>query len=282
MGTSSSSSGPGGGVPFDPPWLDSIASEIGSPADKITGESPDSDEQPQQPEPGIQPIEVAPQRRFIGARRYLGDYIRTGNRNSLKKSFGSYSSRGMGGASNVARRMRASTSAGAGLYEFFNQIRDASNIKIKEWVEQLTLKSLSAAEIINEIIDQVVSSGGSLEEESIRDSMAQAMAELIELNPEINLMNMDSESIWNIIELFMAKEVCNRLNLDIGQAFESTEYSLHDTVVRMNEMKEYLKSEVSAQIQELRSNTINPSKSEINDLLQSALKVTFEIFEEEI
>ena len=31
MGTSSSSSGPGSGVPFDPPWLISVASEIGSP-----------------------------------------------------------------------------------------------------------------------------------------------------------------------------------------------------------------------------------------------------------
>ena len=38
MGTSSSSSGPGAGVPFDPPWLSSVASEIGSPLEQISGD----------------------------------------------------------------------------------------------------------------------------------------------------------------------------------------------------------------------------------------------------
>jgi hypothetical protein len=47
-------------------------------------------------------------------------------------------------------------------------------------------------------------------------------------------------------------------------------------------MKEYLKSEISAQIQELKTNTAPPTKNEVNDILQTAIKVTFEVFEEEI
>jgi hypothetical protein len=49
----------------------------------------------------------------------------------------------------------------------------------------------------------------------------------------------------------------------------------------MNDMRDYLKSEISAQIQELRTDTSNPTKAEMNTLLQSAIKITFEVFEEE-
>ena len=280
MGTSSSSSGPASGVSFDPPWLSSVASEIGSPLENISGE--ESDLGNHQTEPVTQPVEMAPPRRFGNARRYLGEYVSSGDRGTLKKAIGSYSRKGMGGAANVARRMRASTSAGAGLFNFLQGIRESSDINVRDWVNQLTANNLSAYEIADRIIVQVISSGGSLEEESCKDSMAQAMSELLTINPEVDLMKMDNDSIWTVIELFMANEAFNRLDLDIGQLFESAIYSPYEAVSRMNDMREYLKSEISAQIQALRASTPNPSKEEMNNLLQSALRLTFEIFEEEI
>ena len=168
----------------------------------------------------------------------------------------------MGGASNVASRMRASTSAGAGLFNFLQGVRDSSDTGVRDWVNQLTSKNLSAYEVADEIIDQVISSGGSLEEESCRDSMAQAMSDLLTIDPDINLLNMDNDSIWTVMELFMANEAFNRINLDIGQLFESAKYSPREAVSRMNEMRDYLKSEISAQIQELRTDTSNPTKAE--------------------
>ena len=51
MGTSSSSSGPGSGVPFDPPWLSSVASEIGSPLEQISGEPAQAEQNLQQTGP---------------------------------------------------------------------------------------------------------------------------------------------------------------------------------------------------------------------------------------
>ena len=280
MGTSSSSSGPASGVSFDPPWLSSVASEIGSPLENISGE--ESDLGNHQTEPVTQPVEMAPPRRFGNARRYLGEYVSSGDRGTLKKAIGSYSRKGMGGAANVARRMRASTSAGAGLFNFLQGVSDSSDINVRDWVNQLTANNLSAYEIADRIIDQVISSGGSLDEESCKDSMAQAMSELLTINPEVDLMKMDNDSIWTVIELFMANEAFNRLDLDIGQLFESAKYSPYEAVSRMNDMREYLKSEIFAQIQALRASTPNPSKEEMNNLLQSALRLTFEIFEEEI
>jgi len=281
MGTSSSSSGPGGGVPFDPPWLSSVASEIGSPLEQISGEPDQIGQNPQQTEPAAQPVEMAPPRRFGNARRLLGEYASSGDRGTLQKALGSYSRRGMGGASKVASRMRMSTSAGAGLFNFLQGVRDSADTKVRDWVNQLTSKNLSAYEVADEIIDQVISTGGSLEEESCRDSMAQAMSDLLTIDPDVDLLNMDNDSIWTVIELFMANEAFNRINLDIGQLFESDRYSPREAVSRMNDMRDYLKSEISAQIQELRTDTSNPTKAEMNTLLQSAIKITFEVFEEE-
>jgi hypothetical protein len=281
MGTSSSSSGPGAGVPFDPPWLSSVVSEIGAPLEQISGESSQPEQNPQQAESVVQPVEVAPPRRFGNARRYLGEYASSGDRGSLKKALGSYSRKGMGGASKVATRMRTSTSAGAGLFNFLQGVRDSSDTKVRDWVNQLTSNNLSAYEVADEIIDQVISTGGSLEEESCRDSMAQAMSDLLTIDPDFDLLNMDNDSIWTVMELFMANEAFNRLNLDIGQLFESAKYSPREAVSRMNDMREYLKSEISAQIQELRTDTSNPTKAEMNNLLQAAIKITFEVFEEE-
>lgn len=279
MGTSSSSSGPGPGVPFDPPWLDSVSSEIGSPLEQI---SDNGAQQKQQAEPVVQSTKVAPPRRFGSARRYMREYAKSGDKDALKKSLGSYSRKGMGGASNVASRMRASISAGAGLFEFLQGVRDSSDAGVRDWVSQLTSKNLSAYEVADEIIDQVISTGGSLEEESCRDSMAQAMSEFLMINPDSNLVNMDNNSIWTVLELFIANEAFNQINLAIGQIFESAKHSPKETVSRMNDMRDYLKSEISAQMQELKKDTFNPTKAEINKLLQTAIKITFEVFEEEV
>lgn len=111
-------------------------------------------------------------------------------------------------ASKVADRLQVSTSVGAGLFNFIQEIRDSSDTKIRNWVNQLTAKKLSSAEVADEIIDQLI--------------------------------------------------------------------------LRMNEMQEYLKSEISAQMQELRKDASNPTVDEINRLLQKAIKITFKVFEEEI
>jgi hypothetical protein len=280
MGTSSSSSGPGAGVSFDPPWLNSVASELDSPLEETSSQG--FNKNPEKMRVATQPFHVAPPRRFGNARRYLGEYVKSGNRDSLKKALGNYSRKGMGGSSKVASRMSTSTSAGAGLFTFLQDVRDSSATKFKEWVNQLSNKNFSAYEIANEIIAQVVSTGGSLEEESCRNSIAQAMSDILKVNPDIDLMNMNDESIWTVLELFMANEAFNRLYLDIGQLFESAKYSPIEAVSRMNDMRDYLKSEISAQMRELRSNISNPSTEKINILLQSALRITFEIFEEGI
>ena len=103
MGTSASSKGPGSGVSFDPPWLDDV-------------EVPNQ----QKTEKQNEPLVLAPKARFGGARRNMGEYARSGDRDSAHRALGHYSKTGMGGAQNVAKRMRISTKVAANINRLFH------------------------------------------------------------------------------------------------------------------------------------------------------------------
>lgn len=283
MGTSSSSTGPVGGVPFDPPWLDDIGnpqSDGGAQDDgQGNGDSQNVGQEGNGPQEPAQPPDLAPPRRFRNARRELGVFARTGNQESFRKAIGHYSRTGMGGARNAASRMRASTRSAANFFGVLQSAREGSDPTINQWVSSLAKRHPSAQDVIDEIIRQVAPSGGNLDEASFRESMAQAMYDLMEEYPDIDLLHMGDDDIWTVIESFLGYEAFSRLCFDIGQIFESSTLSPRDRVTRMNEMQEYLKAELFAQIEELRKTTQNPPSEQLHALLQDAVQNTFLVYE---
>lgn len=287
MGTSASSKGPGVGVPFDPPWLDDIAppqsGDGAGPDDQGASDSDNVDQEGGEPQQAQQipakPQEFAPPRRFYNARRELGSFARTGDRESFRKAVGHYSRTGMGGARNAASRMRTSTRTAANLFGALQSARERSDPAINEWVTSLTDRDASAQEIVDEIIRQVAPSGGSQDETSCRESMAQAMEDLLEEDPNVDLLHLGDDDMWTLTESFLGYEAFNRLCLDIGQVFESSDLSPRDRVTRMNEMQDYLKAELCAQIEELRRSKPNVGSSQLQTVLQSAVQNTFLVYE---
>jgi hypothetical protein len=284
MGTSASSNGPGSGVPFDPPWLDDIAppqpGDGLQPDDQGTGDGdPESNRPEQPPQPPAKPPELALPRRFYNARRELGDFAHTGKQDSFRKAVGHYSRTGMGGARSAANRMRASTRSAANLFGVLQSAREGTDPAINEWVTSLTGRNASAQDVVDEIIRRVAPSGGSQDETSCRESMAQAMEDLLEEDPNVDLFHLEDDDIWTLIESFLGYEAFNRLCLDIGQVFENSALSPRDRVTRMNEMQDYLKAELCAQIEELRQTTPNAASNQLQVVLQSALQNTFLVYE---
>ncbi|MEI7612233.1 MAG: Qat anti-phage system associated protein QatB [Betaproteobacteria bacterium] len=185
----------------------------------------------------------------------------------------------MGGARNAAARMRVSTQSAAGLVSLLQAAREGTDSRVNQWVNSLVAKNPSVQEVIDEVIGQLTHGGGSLDEESCKDSMAQAMSELMLNQPDLNLLNMSDSNIWSLVELFLAQEACNRLQLDIGQLFESSNLNPRQVVVRMNEMREYLKAEISAQMRVLQQTSPNPAPGQLEGTMQQALQATFAVYE---
>ena len=84
MGTSASSNGPGSGVSLDPPWLDDI-DESTSNLPGITQSEVDGKKNTT-PDEVQKDVVIAPKGRFSSARRNLGEYVRSGSQDSLRRS----------------------------------------------------------------------------------------------------------------------------------------------------------------------------------------------------
>jgi hypothetical protein len=188
----------------------------------------------------------------------------------------------MGGAKTVAKRMRVSTVYASNLYAALQAAGDGSDPTIAEWVTALAARSPDARDVIDEIVRRVAPPGGSADETSCRESMAQALHGFIERYPGIGLLHLKEGAIWSVVELFLAREAFSRLCLDIGQVFEDPRVSPRDRVRRMNEMQEFLEAEIFAQVQKLRETAPQPSSAQLQGLLQRAVQNTFLVYEGEL
>ena len=280
MGTSTSSSGPASGISMDPPWIDDIISGINVTTD-LCSSSEQENKIPIEQASTESSIVLAPIARFGTARKNLSKFAISGSHDSFKKAVGHYSKKGMGGASNVAKRMRASTNSISGLVSFLRDIKNNILPDVKDWVQNLLSKSPSANDVIDAIIDRVTNEGGIIDEESIKNSMAHAMSDLLEQNPNIELLNLGDDESWDLIEGFLAYEASNRLQLDIGQLLER-KLTPPEMVQRVDEMRDYLKSEISAQLQQYKSSDKHPDISKLNAVIHLALETTFVVFEGEV
>lgn len=285
MGTSGSSPGPGGGVPFDPPWLDNIDTPQpgdGQPPDaQVPADNNGSGDEPpgSLPERPTETPGVAPQGRFRNARRELGSFVRTGDQGALRKALGHYSHSGMGGARNIANRMRVSAISGASAFSSLKAAREKTDPAINQWVDSLTARNANVSEIADEIIKLTMPGGGSLDETNCQQSMAQALGDLIENDPGINLLSLSDDKIWTLIKSFLGHQAFQRLYLDIGQIFEKSTLNPRERVIRMNEMRDYLKSELSVQVDLLRVNTANATPGTLKSIMQRAIENTFFVYE---
>ncbi|WP_129589358.1 Qat anti-phage system associated protein QatB [Neobittarella massiliensis] len=283
MGTSTSSMGPGAGVSLDPEWLDDIElpnqenTQQDGQSDDKGGEDDQSDEKERIDN---EKSELAPKSRFANARRGMGEYVRSGSKDSLKRSLGHYSKTGMGGAKNLSKRMRTSAKVAANFFQTFQALRDNDNFALSKILSELQGRGANANEIIDTIIDNVCPNGGSLDEISCRDSGRFALSEFMNQNPDADISKLTDDQIWSLTSTFLGNEAFSRIQLDIGQSFERQEVSAVERVDRMNEMKDYLQSEISAQLNRLRNSGLQTI--DMQKLFQTAIKNTFEVYEVEV
>ena len=269
MGTSTSSSGPKGGSSLDPPWLNDVQIAVGVGASN-------SDEGP----PAIAgPPGEAPPGRYRNARRELRLYIETGDIGRLGKALGHYSSRGSGGAAAVASRMRVTTKAGANLFSMLSAAANRSTPPISLWVDALRNSGASSDDVANAIVYELSPPGGSVDEESMRDSMAAALSTLMQANPEVDLLSLGQDDIWALMGFYLATAVVKQVCFDIGQVLERSNVDPLIAVQREQEMREFIKSEVKATLRNLRAVNPNPSRTQMERLMREAIQTTFQVFE---
>ncbi len=246
MGTSTSSKGGKKGSPFDPEWLvpDSGSGAAGggdgSPDGQGDGDSGESDGADGQDTSDS--ISVSP--RYGSAKASLSSYLGGGGHGALKSAVRKMVNSGMGGSRRATNSTRA-TAAGAGqLGSFLAAARDGTNQDVTNWVANVRAQNLPANELILEIIKEVMPNSGSLDDESLRNAATDALAELYEANPGVDVFQLTNEQIDEVIAITVANEVCNRMDMQLGQAYEKLKYDARQIQAFRNDMREYVQGQV--------------------------------------
>ena len=268
MGTSASHTGPGSGISFDPPWLD----DIELPNTEATDNANEAEEADNAAE------RVSPPRRFQSARSELNHYYRTGSKENLKRALGHYSKTGMGGAKNVASRMRLSSAVAAHLFSALSN-NLSNDAQLRDLINDLSQNAAGAKATISAIVNSICPQGGSLDEVSIRISTAYALSDLYEGNPNIDIGHLSEDEIWGLVSSLLSYEASNRIQLDIGRGIESVDISANERLSRQNDMSNFLRSVIAAQINKLQNELDSKTTSYLNDIMDNAIKLTFNIFE---
>ena len=147
-------------------------------------------------------------------------------------------------------------------------------------ISELKNRGADASEIIDAIVSHVCPKGGSVDEVSCRDSGASALSEFMDQNPDADFNNLSDDQIWSLTAIYLGNETFNRIQMDMGQAFEKQEVPYVDRMIRLNDMREYIQSEIATQMDALRKNA--EQNVDMNRFFQDTIKNTFEVFEVEV
>jgi hypothetical protein len=284
VGTSTSSSGGKAGSPFDPEWLPPDTSGGGA----AGGEGPTwpgqdgDDESGQATDAGYadtsqgETVAVdgafAPSRRFADARTKMSTFLGGGGSESLRSATRSMVTKGMGGSRRAASTMRGTAQGAGALGKFLASARDRSDPRVADWVDRTRQANLAADDLILELVKEVMPEIGSVDDESLRNAAAEALGLLYELNPNIDIFNLSDAQIHDVMAITIANDVCNRMDLQLGQAYEKLKYDAQQIQVYRKDVKEYVQSEVRVVMERLGTTGLDPKRL-ARDVLQLAMEV---------
>lgn len=264
MGTSTSSAGAGAGVSFDPPWLDDVDSSIdsgtadtpmisstGTPAEPGSGDEGTTEAEPvERPDTGQT---IAPPGRYQEARRALTGFVKSGDRADLQRSISSFVRKGMGGPTRAVSRMRTTATAAASLGGLLAAVRERSDADVNSWVSSVKQRALSARDTALEVIRRILPVGGSIDEESAKDSMSKAINHLYEADPDADIFNLTDDQIARVMTYTIAHDVYNRVQLELGRVFEKLKYSPSVIQERLSQALDYVLVVVQRSMEKVRS-----------------------------
>lgn len=289
MGTSTSSSGGKAGSPFDPEWLtpEAVPPSAAGAEDNVAADGHGDGGDPQEPDnssneagtadqaaEGEQAADAvfAPSRRFADARSKMSAALGGGGRESLRAATRSMVTKGMGGPRRAASTMRGTAGGAGALGQFLASARDGSDPQVVDWVNRTRLANLAADDLILELVKEVMPNTGSVDDESLRNAAAEALGLLYELNPDIDILKLTDVQIHDVMAITIANDVCNRMDLQLGQTYERLRHSPQQVQLFRKDVREYVQSEVRVVMERLAGAGLDPKRLARN-VLQSAMEV---------
>ncbi len=278
MGTSQSSTGAPSGVPLVPPWVPDPVPPGGHGSDGNDGQ--DNDGPVTQPTPAAAAAPLAPRGRFGPARTSLGQFARSGSTEDMRRGLGHYVRKGLSGSGSASRRFGGSTRTAGTLYGALSSAAAGRPSAPGSPLDPALLAGRSAADVMDAVVEAVRPIDGTQDTEASRNAIRNALAELLERFPDADLLNLAEDQRLFVIERYLALDVYNRVNLDIGKAVQDNAPGSSAALSRMRQIRDYVRETIAARFRALRAAAVTLSARAVAQVAAQALRETFTVFEE--
>ena len=240
--------------------------------------------EPATPEPNVPSTApanapLAPAGRFRGARRALGEYARSGGRNELRRSLGHYVRTGYGGSAGAARRFGGTATTAGALGGALASVAAGQAPAPGSPLDPVLLAGRTVQAVMDAVVEAVRPVDGTQDAEAERTSIRDALSDLLTRFPDAELLNLEADQRVFAIERFTAIDVFRRYELDLGKTIVEKAPSAIAALGRLKEVRDYVKQSVAASFRRLRDAGRTLNSGRIGQVVQDALKGTFEVFE---
>ncbi len=253
-----------------PPWVPDVNPET----DDL---QLDNDKSPAT-EPSVPPS-LAPQGRFKPARSSLNKYASEGGSSNRDGGLKHYVKRGYGGSKGATKRMGGTVLKAGALYSALLPGNQNPLTETGGPLDPVLISGRSADEIMDAIVEAVSPIDGTLDAESSRASIKDALSEVLDENPQADLMQLSGEQRELAIMHFMAGDVFRRIDLDLGKDIRESAPNASTGMKRLKEVKDYVKQTIFASFRKIKESGQAISSKTINNIAKNTIRDTFEIFE---
>lgn len=278
MGTSTSSGGSPSGTPLIPPWVPPVTPPVGPPEAGPPEAEPALPPQSPPAPPSPPKPELAPSGRFFGARLRLGRFAKNGLRSDLAAGLKAYTKKGLGGSQRGAARMAGTSRTAGRLHGVLDALRTGEALPPDIAIDPAALAGRDAREIGDAIAEAIQPSDGTLDAEASRDAIAQAISDLVEQTPSVDLMALTPQEIEFVVERYVAYDLSHRIMLDVGLAVQDKAPDAAAAVSRIEDMKAYVKQCVAASFRSARDRGQRLTRTSAASIASAVLVETFRVF----
>ncbi len=147
------------------------------------------------------------------------------------------------------------------------------------WDLEARLAGRSVAEIMAAIIEGVRPVDGTQDAETSRDALEGALSsELLDQFPNADLLALTESERLFVVERYTALDIFNNLALNIGKALQEKAPSISAGLIRLRELKNYVKQTVAAQFRNVRKAGQTLSPRTVAGIVRQTIQQTFDVF----
>jgi hypothetical protein len=196
----------------------------------------------------------------------------------MRRGIGHYTHKGLGGAATASRRMGATSRTAGALYQSLSGLA-AGNTAANGQLDPSVLQGRSVGEIANAIVEAVRPVDGTQDGEASRNAIQDSLSQLLTEHPNADLLNLSDDQRWLVVERYLATDIFNRINLDVGKTIQEKSATATVALQRLKEVKTYVRETVSAQLRKLHAKGSSVTQKQMGDIIRGTIRETFEVFE---